>query len=153
MKKFWLTLFSKNKNIYKEIRKENYYVSLINNNVKKYFSIDDEFYVKYRISLIETKLLKMQKDNNKNNYYFEIFIYTFAPAILIGKAGKNINNITKIINDDILSLKTEIKNNFIDKNDDFIVKISLKEILPVNFDYETKIIKEYEEDYKNLSKL
>ena len=153
MKKFWLTLFSKNKNIYKEIRKENYYVSLINNTVKKYFSFDDEFYVKYRISLIETKLLKMQKDNNKNNYYFEIFIYTFAPGILIGKAGENINNITKIINDDILSLKTEIKNNFIDKNDDFIVKISLKEILPINSDYETKIIKEYEEDYKNLSKL
>ena len=153
MKKFWLTLFNKNKNIYKEIRKENYYVSLINNNVKKYFSIDNEFYVKYRISLIETKLISIKKDNNKNNYYFEIFIFTSSPAILIGKAGENINNITKIINDDILSLKTEIKNNFIDKNDDFIVKISLKEILPVNFDYETKIIKEYEEDYKNLSKL
>ena len=153
MKKFWLTLFSKNKNIYKEIRKENYYVSLINNNVKKYFSIDNEFYVKYRISLIETKLISIKKDNNKNNYYFEIFIFTSSPAILIGKAGKNINNITKIINDDILSLKTEIKNNFIDKNDDFIVKITLKEILPVNFDYETKIIKEYEEDYENLSKL
>ena len=153
MKKFWLTLFSKNKNIYKEIRKENYYVSLINNTVKKYFSFDDEFYVKYRISLIETKLLKMQKDNNKNNYYFEIFIYTFAPGILIGKAGENINNITERINDDIISLKTEIKNNFIEKNDDFVVKITLKEILPINSDYETKIIKEYEEDYENLSKL
>ena len=81
MKKFWLTLFGKNKNFYKQIRKENYYVSLINYEVKNYFRLDDEFYLNYRISLIETKLNKIKKEKNKNNYYFEIFIYTSAPGI------------------------------------------------------------------------
>lgn len=153
MKKFWLTLFGKNKNYYKQIRKENYYVSLINYEVKNYFRLDNEFYSKYRISLIETKLNKIKKENNKNNYYFEIFIYTSAPCILIGKAGENINRITKNLNNDIFCLKNELKNNFIEKDDIFNIKITLKEISTINANYEIKIIQEYEKDYENLSKL
>lgn len=156
MKKSWLYRIFNIKNtdreILHQIRKENYYVSLINYEVKNYFRID-EFYLNYKISLIETKLNKIKKENNKNNYYFEIFIYTSAPGILIGKAGQNIDRITKNLNDDIFYLKNDIKNNFIEKDDIFNIKITLKEILPINANYEIKIIQEYEKDCKNLPKL
>lgn len=153
MKKLWLFNFlNKNKitektqKVLKQIRKDNYYTAIVNLFVKRYFTIDDEYYQKYRISLIDTKLNDIVKINNKNLYKFEIFIFSSCPGIIIGKSGDNINNITINLNKELEYYFNDIKKKFVDKNDTFEIKITLKEIKPIRTSYEEKIICDYEKN-------